>query len=63
MTYPCPCCHKPLKSHIVENGILLFCARGPCPCNKMNDGEEGETAWEAYQKLVAQYELWQESLD
>jgi hypothetical protein len=59
--YNCPCCKLPLRMHLDGDEIILFCARGRCKCNAMNDGEKGGTAWEAFQKLVAQFELWEDS--
>jgi len=59
--YKCPCCTRSLRMHLEGENIILFCSHGACNCYAMNDGEKGGTAWEAYQKLVAQFELWMEN--
>lgn len=59
--YNCPCCTRPLCSNVEESRVVLYCSHGPCECYAMNDGETGENAKEAYDKLVAQYELWAEN--
>jgi len=59
--YTCPECGGELAMHLEEPQIRLFCPHGPCPCNAMNDGEVGDTAQEAYDKLRIQHEGWLDS--
>jgi len=58
MIYQCQCCGRPLRAHLEEDAVRLFCTFRSCGCNEMQTGERGGTAWEAYQNLVAQHELW-----
>jgi len=60
IVYPCPCCTRKLKSHLDGDRVMLFCSNISCECKAMYEGESGDNAKEAHDKLQAQYELWAE---
>lgn len=41
-----------------ETSVILWCQYGPCKHEKMNVGEVGATAQEAYEKLVKLNDAW-----
>lgn len=63
-TFKCPCCQHPLRVHLEDDQVRLFCSHGPCECYEMNGphGAVGANAQESYDKLVAIYNGWLESV-
>lgn len=50
--YTCPVCKQFLSvSQNEDNYYFMFCGYGPCKSYAANDGSDGATHIEAYQKL------------
>jgi hypothetical protein len=49
--YHCPACDSILKIGSSNLKVVVYCAAGNCPDDKMNDGAEGYNVIEAVEKL------------